>query len=62
MSSTSSSASSDTSVYLDRLAKVFTARGDSEQAGATTERANDLREAQKAGESQSETEDESVAS
>ncbi len=47
---------------LDRLAKVFTARGDSEQAGATTERANNLREAQKAGESQSETEDESVAS
>jgi tetratricopeptide (TPR) repeat protein len=47
---------------LDRLANVFTARGDSEQAAATTERANDLREGQKAGDSQSETEDESVAS
>ena len=47
---------------LERLAKVFTARGDAEQAASTKERANNLRESHKATESQSETEEASVAS
>jgi tetratricopeptide (TPR) repeat protein len=47
---------------LERLAKVFAARGDSEQADSTKERANDLRESQKATESQVETEGASLAS